>query len=317
MTSCCVCSCTKCADSRHRRQHSLGHIHSNVLPLQLYLDVPCHSSDTVLWPECNCPGCSVGVVLYSHEPDCHWCGCLRLCQGTHLLPFARAFKGICLERHLPSGASAFRGICLQGHLPSGASAFRGICPQGHLPSRASACMGIYLQGHLPSSFRGICPWGHLPSRASACLVDRTQAHCISVVAVRTSSCPSVNSCHRAFSCLVDDVEVQSHIFMMGSFSSRRWHSSERLVCPSLQFFNSLFCNQRFDTNRDLTNSRFVRLLCQAFCSHGLAKKTSRQANVCVYHQYAYCCHGSVQTHPPQMLAWMLQQSLGIPCWNDG
>ena len=178
-------------------------------------------------------------------------------------------------------------------------------------------MGIYLQGHLPSSFRGICPWGHLPSRASACLVDRTQAHCISVVAVRTSSCPSVNSCHRAFSCLVDDVEVQSHIFMMGSFSSRRWHSSERLVCPSLQFFNSLFCNQRFDTNRDLTNSRFVRLLCQAFCSHGLAKKTSRQANVCVYHQYAYCCHGSVQTHPPQMLAWMLQQSLGIPCWNDG
>jgi len=98
----CVCSCTKCADSRNRGQHSPGHLHGNVLPIQLYPDVPGSSSDTVLWPECNRPGCGVGVILHRDEPDCHWCWCLRLCQGTDLMLFAHAFKGICLQGHLPT-----------------------------------------------------------------------------------------------------------------------------------------------------------------------------------------------------------------------
>lgn len=161
----CVCSCAKCADSRDRRQHSLGYIHGTVFPLQLYLDVPCHSSDTVLWPECHRPGCSTGVILHSHEPDCHWGWRLKLCQGTDLLPFAHAFKNICLQWHLPSRASAFKGICLQEQLPSGVSALKGTCLHGHLPSGAIAFRGICLQGHLPSrapAFEGICLQGHLP-----------------------------------------------------------------------------------------------------------------------------------------------------------
>ncbi len=176
----CVCSCAKCTDRRNRRQHSLGHIHSNVFPLQLYLDVPCHSSDTVLWPECNRPGCGVGVILYSHEPDCHWGWRLKLCQGIDLLPVAHAFsqenllsrpsafQGICLHKHLPF-AHVSKGICLQGHLPSWASASEDICLRGHLPSRAYAFEGICLQGHLPFAHvsKGICLHGHLPSWASA------------------------------------------------------------------------------------------------------------------------------------------------------
>lgn len=44
---------------------------------------------------------------------------------------------------------------------------------------------------------------------------------MSVAAVGMGSCPSVNSCHKALSSLVDDVEGQRRILFIGSLKSRR------------------------------------------------------------------------------------------------